>query len=144
MIFLITHSLVLLNETSLSFFFLLLLLFCFFSALKNFNRGIVEPPNIKVVNNTIMSVVVIITWRVSSLKSKWSDSAYDIAPRRPLNHIINIIFLVIWCSRKRLTSKANGKMLAALPIRHKIKDQTTNAGSNCQKEKKGKRFKQKN
>lgn len=67
-LFLITHSLVLLNETSLSFF--LLLLFCFFSARKNFSKGMVEPPNIKVVNNTIMRVVVIITWRVSSLKSK--------------------------------------------------------------------------
>lgn len=84
-----------LNVTSLSFFFLLLLFFCFFSALKNFSRGIVDPPNIKVVNNTIMSVVVIITWRVSSLKSKWSDNAYDIAPRRPLNHMMNIIFFVI-------------------------------------------------
>lgn len=70
-----THSLVLLNETSLSFLFLLLLFFCFFSALKNFNNGIVEPPNINVVNNTIINVVVIITCRVSSLKSKCNDKA---------------------------------------------------------------------
>lgn len=126
----LTHSLVLLREISFSRR-LLLLLFCFFSARRNFNKGIVDPPKIKVVNRTIMSVVVIITCLVSSLKFKWRDKAYDIAPRRPLNHIINIIFLVILCSRNLFTSRASGKIFAARPIKHKIKDQTTKAGSAC-------------
>lgn len=51
--------------------------------LKNFSNGIVDPPKNSVVNNTIMSVVVMITWRVSSEKPRWSDKAYDIAPLSP-------------------------------------------------------------
>lgn len=128
----LTHSLVLLSEISFSRL-LRLLLFCFFSALNNFSKGIVEPPNTKVVNKTIMSVVVTMTYLVS-LKSKWRDRAYEIAPRSPLNHIMNIIFFVILCSRNLFTRKARGKMLAALPIRHNIKDQTTRAGSTWKKD----------
>lgn len=122
-----THSLVLLSEISFSRL-LRLLLFCFFSARSNFNRGMVEPPNTKVVNKTMMRVVVTMTYLVS-LKSRWRERAYDIAPLRPLNHIINIIFLVILCSRNLFTRNARGKMLAALPIRHSISDHTTRAGS---------------
>lgn len=48
-----------------------------------FIKGIVEPPRTKVVNKTMIRVVVIITCLVSSLNSKWRESAYDIAPRRP-------------------------------------------------------------
>lgn len=72
----LTHSLVLLNEISLSLLFLLLLFdLGFFSALRNFNSGIVEPPNINVVNRTMIRVVVMITCLVSSLKSKCNDNA---------------------------------------------------------------------
>jgi len=37
--------------------------------------GIVDPPNTKVVKSTMMSVVVTITCRVSSLNCRWRDSA---------------------------------------------------------------------
>lgn len=43
----------------------------------------VEPPNNNVVTKTIIKVVVMITWRVSSLNSRCNDKAYEIAPRKP-------------------------------------------------------------
>ena len=48
-----------------------------------FIKGIVDPPKINVVTRTMIRVVVMITWRVSSLKSKCRERAYEIAPRSP-------------------------------------------------------------
>lgn len=68
----------------------------FFAGVKYFSNGIVDPPSTSVVNSTMINVVVIITRRASSeLSSRCNDSAYEIAPRSPENHIINCIRLVI-------------------------------------------------
>lgn len=47
----------------------------------------------------------------------------------PLNHMINIIRFVIWCSRNLLTRIARGKMLQARPMRQRMRLHTTRAGS---------------
>lgn len=83
-----------------------------------------------VVKRTIISVVVMTTRRVSSLEySKCKLRAYEIAPRRPLNHIMNDILFVILVARNLLTIHVSGKILAARPIRHKVMLHNTSAKS---------------
>ena len=38
----------------------------------------------------MINVVVTMTRLVSISNSKWSDKAYAMAPRKPLNHMMNI------------------------------------------------------
>lgn len=52
-------------------------------------RGMVDPPNTNMVNKTMMSVVVTITCRFSSLNSRWSANAYAMAPRSPEMYVMN-------------------------------------------------------
>lgn len=105
-------------------------LFDFFPGCRYLSNGIVEPPKTRVVNNTMINVVVIITRRDSSLEnSKCSDNAYEMAPRNPENHMTACILFVILCSRNLLHTHARGKMLAARPIRHSTNDQITSASS---------------
>jgi len=76
---------------------------------------------------------ILIRWRNFSLKLISAIiNSQDQEPINylPLNHMMNIMRLVIWCSRNLLHSTANGYMLQALPIRHRIKLHTTRAGSN--------------
>ena len=102
---------------------------------RHFNSGIVDPPSTNIVKRTIISVVVTMTRRVSISNSRWSDNAYAMAPRRPLNHIMNIytnrktndllilncltnvltIFLVILCWRKRFTRAESGNIFTIRP-----------------------------
>ena len=86
------NSRVLLNVIS---FLRLPLRFRTFRDSKYFIRGIVPPPKTIVVNKTTTNVVVTRTFRVSSANSKCKLRAYAMAPRSPLNHMINIIFFVI-------------------------------------------------
>ena len=60
------------------------------SLMLTFISGRVEPPKNTRVNNTMMSVVVTITCRVVSLKSKCNERANAIAPRRPEIIILNM------------------------------------------------------
>ncbi len=62
--------------------------------------GMALPPRMSVVNKTKMSVDVTITCRTSSSMFRFRLRAKAMAPLSPLNHMMNCIFLVIWCSRK--------------------------------------------
>lgn len=54
---------------------------------------------------------------------------HEIAPLNPENHITNCILFVILCSRNLLTKCANGNILHARPIKHRMSAQMTSANS---------------
>lgn len=87
-------SLVLLRDTSLSDFFF------FFLVSRHFMIGSVPPPRKITVNSTIIRVAVTRTYLFSCSNSRWRLRAKAIAPRKPLNHMINWFFLEILCSLK--------------------------------------------
>ena len=103
---------------------------CFCIHAMSFTKQIkVSSPKQMVVKSTTTNVVVTMTFLTSSSNSRWSDSAYAIAPLKPENHIITIIFFVILWVRNRLLNSANGNMFKALPSNIKMVLQMINAVS---------------
>jgi len=90
----------------------------------NLRRGRVVPPNTTIVNNTIPNVVD----RITAPCLPWTlrARAKAIAPRRPVNHMINCDWEFIFTFRNLFTTQAKGKIFTALPTKHKIYRQLRN------------------